>query len=168
MASVIRIPNPEGHKRLENALKLARAKNVRVGWFDSARYEDGTPVAYVASIQEFGYVKGNIPPRLGMRTTAAEKGAPGGEWSKVAYGAARAVIDGSLGPNGMMDLIGLKASGDFAKHIAEVQEPPLKSATIKARQRRYANRKIVGNLYKPLVATGTMISTLTYVVGIED
>ncbi len=29
-------------------------REARIGWFESARYEDGTPVAYVATIQEFG------------------------------------------------------------------------------------------------------------------
>lgn len=29
-------------------------REAKIGWFPGARYEDGTPVAYVAAIQEFG------------------------------------------------------------------------------------------------------------------
>jgi hypothetical protein len=42
-----------GIKVLEKALKISGMKT-SVGWFPGAKYQDGTPVAYVAAIQEYG------------------------------------------------------------------------------------------------------------------
>ena len=44
-----------GIKILEEALKISGMKT-SVGWFPGAKYQDGTPVAYVAAIQEYGTV----------------------------------------------------------------------------------------------------------------
>lgn len=44
-------------KGLEELMKRVQEMgrlHTEVGWLDTAKYEDGTPVAYVASIQEFG------------------------------------------------------------------------------------------------------------------
>lgn len=38
----------------EIAARLDRAKNVEVGFLENATYDDGTPVAYIAAINEFG------------------------------------------------------------------------------------------------------------------
>lgn len=50
-------------------------KELRVGWFESDRYEDGTPVAYIAKLNEEGHINGAgsafpgsiTPPRPFMR-----------------------------------------------------------------------------------------------------
>ena len=44
-----------GIKKLVVALEKSSIK-AQVGWFPGAKYADGTPVAYVAAIQEFGSV----------------------------------------------------------------------------------------------------------------
>lgn len=117
-------------------------------------------------LQEWGYEAFNVrfPPRPFMRLTVSEQGKPGGAWSQLAATAARSVILGSLNPAGLMDLIGLRASADIAKTIASIQSPALEESTIKARQRRYANKTKRGNLYKPLVDTGQMVNSVTYEV----
>ncbi|MFT8655942.1 MAG: hypothetical protein ABF785_04530 [Acetobacter papayae] len=56
-----------GGAGLANALKqlqdkLGQGAHVRVGFLEDATYPDGTPVAYIASIQEFGGVA-EIPER---------------------------------------------------------------------------------------------------------
>ncbi|MDL2105264.1 hypothetical protein QQJ69_19235, partial [Proteus mirabilis] len=48
--------------------ELAR-KRLSVGFFEHSKYPDGTPIAYVASIQELGYPAGGIPPRPFLRPT---------------------------------------------------------------------------------------------------
>ena len=60
-----------GSRILATAIRDIQSKKLRVGWFDTARYQDGTPVAYVAAIQEFGH--GAIPPRPFMRPTIAQQ-----------------------------------------------------------------------------------------------
>ena len=46
----------------------ARSAGVDVGFFESARYPDGTPVALVAAVHEFGTEDGRIPERPSFRT----------------------------------------------------------------------------------------------------
>ena len=66
-----RVPSPV-RERITLAAKELDGKELKVGWFASSKYENGTPAAYVAAIHEFGYPEGNIPPRLGMRGTIQE------------------------------------------------------------------------------------------------
>src|ERR1700761_5955410 len=53
MASLKR-QNPKAFEQLSVKLKELDGLELRVGWFESPRYEDGTPVAGVAAVQEFG------------------------------------------------------------------------------------------------------------------
>lgn len=159
MAKVIRKPGP-GVKQLAAINEFGRMRG-RVGWFASARYPNGIPVAYVASVHEFGWPAGNIPARLGMRSTAAEKQP---EWRATAQRAAKGVVSGALTPAGAMDVIGLKAAGDLRKHITEVREPPLKVDTVKARLAGKKQGRVVSiTIAKPLVRSGHMLTTLTNV-----
>lgn len=132
----------------------------KVGFFESAKYPDGTPVAYVASIHEFGYAEGNIPPRSFMRPTIAEHSK---EWAKQFGGGAKRVAEGTMTPSQVMDAVGLAAAGEVAKTIAGIKEPPLQESTIEARKHRYADKKTTGNLSKPLVDTAVMVNSITSV-----
>ncbi len=51
--------------------KISNAATLRVGFFEDATYPDGTSVAMVAALQEFG--SGPIPARSYFRTMIAEK-----------------------------------------------------------------------------------------------
>ena len=62
-----------GGKKLEAILKKAeeaRRKQVKVGFFSTAKYDDGTPVAANAAIQEFG-LGASIPERPFFRQSIA-------------------------------------------------------------------------------------------------
>lgn len=148
-----------GRKKLDNILNGVVNKEGKVGWFESAKYPDGTPVAYVASIQEFG--SGSIPPRSFMRSTAAHKR---DEWKDNMKKGADAIANGGETMSSVMEKVGLGAAGDIRKTIATLTEPPLKQATINARLSKMADGKTVGNLDKPLVETGHMLNTLTNTV----
>jgi hypothetical protein len=65
----VRHVSGNGRKALEVALQTLGNKVGKVGWFEGAKYPDGTQVAYVATIQEYGYSPKNIPPRPFMRPT---------------------------------------------------------------------------------------------------
>ncbi|WVW37743.1 virion morphogenesis protein [Aeromonas phage Gekk3-15] len=56
-------------KDLSKALKSMHGRSVEAGWFESAKYSDGTPVAAVAAWNELGTPDANypIPPRPFMR-----------------------------------------------------------------------------------------------------
>lgn len=119
----------------------------RVGWFESARYEDGTPVAYVATIHEFG--SGAIPARPFMRPAVAEHGQ---EWlDQLAAGAKKAVQPGAtLTPLMVLEAVAMMAAGNVAEMIQAVNSPPLDPRTV-ARK----------GFDKPLVDTGQMFQSVT-------
>ncbi len=148
------VPGP-GARGLQAAAKGLRKSQGKVGWFPSAVYPDGTPVALVASVQEFGSPSKGIPPRLGMRETQATKQ---GEWRTVSEGAVAGILAGTVAPAHLMEALCLKAEGDLREHITKVQTPALKPATIRARQRRSASGEASS---KPLNDTGYMLATLT-------
>ena len=150
-----------GIKNLEKTLKNINGLTTKVGWFPGAKYQDGTPVAYVATIQEYGSPMNGIPPRSFMRTTIAEKE---NEWAKLARSGAKAIIAGNASPIMVMEGLGLAASGDIRKKISEINSPALKAETIAARKRKLSKGKKVGALTKPLVETSLMVSSLTSTV----
>lgn len=136
-------------------------KSAKVGFFDSAKYADGTPVAYVASIQEFGVAEKNIPPRPFMRPTVSGQKET---WGKLAESGARSVLKGNTDIHNVMTQIAGKAAADIQTTITKVTSPALSPKTIAARLRKRADGKTVGNLTKPLVDSGLMLSSLTFKV----
>lgn len=160
MATVKRTPGP-GAERLKLLLQGVTNKVGKVGFFETSKYEDGTPVAYVATIQEYGAPERGIPPRPFMRPTIAEKQ---NEWKGLAEQGARAMLDGKATGEQVLEVIGLKAAGDIRKAISAVTTPALKPATVAARLRGYKDKQTVGSLTKPLVHTGVMLNAVTSVV----
>lgn len=140
------------HKDMKQLTTLAKELGeleVASGWLESAKYENGTPVAYVASIQEFG--TGPIPPRPTMRPTVT---AQTQRWGKIYAQTVKSATSGSA----VLEVMGAVVSGDFREAISELTSPPLAESTLKARKRR-------GNgSTKPLVDQRVMINTLTHVV----
>ena len=173
-------------KDLKQSVKGFAGKSIRVGWFETAKYEDGTPVAYVASVQEFGH--GAIPPRSFMRTTTAEKSAT---WAETAEKLVKRVADGKMTPEAAAEVLGAKAAGDVRKKIASIQAPPLALTTLILRKKKRAGDTVTGKTVgqvkrdvdfigprakgdkslnvsgvskKPLVFDGVLIGTLTHIV----
>ena len=174
MAKVTRVPG-DARKRLEKALASIEGRAGRVGWFDSAKYPDGTPVAYIASIHTFGYPPKNIPMRLDLRGLSDERQS---EWARIARFAAKKVIAGEVTADEMLELLGAAAEGDIRKLIASVQLPELAASTKAARARRMgiAVEALTGTGAKPLVEPtmskkngggpgGLLLATVTHNVG---
>jgi hypothetical protein len=175
----IKRSNPKAFEALTNRLRELEGIETRVGWFPGAKYEDGTPVAYVASIQEFG--AGPIPPRPFFRpTVAAEKD----NWSKYAAQGAKAVLDGKLSAIDVMDGLGERAQEDVKETINQITAPPLSPITLELRamKARDPNLRITGAVIgqvaakvrqpgyqlasgtpdKPLIDSKTLITALTH------
>lgn len=178
MAGVTR-SSPKAVEALNARLKQLEGVETKVGWFPGAKYEDGTPVAYVAAIQEFG--AGPIPPRPFFRTTvAAEKTA----WSQHAAQGAKAVLKGTHTARDVMDGLGELAQEDVKETINQITAPPLSPITLELRAMKHRDPalKITGKLVgevaarvrqpgyqlaggtpdKPLVDSKLMITTLTH------
>lgn len=139
-----------GLERLQKSIADMQTKRAAVGFFDTAHYTDGTPVAYVATIQEFGH--GAIPPRSFMRSTIAEQQAA---WqATLAQGSKRVMAD-KLTVEQMLEAFGMMAAGQIKEKIASIMAPGLSDATLSSRLRRNNTST------KPLVDTGTLISSVS-------
>lgn len=146
-------------ERLEQLIKELETKVVKVGYFEHSTYPDGTPIAYVAAIQEMGYVKGGIPARPTLHP-AMEAGT-----SNYKNGVARAFRNAMAGDDLVTGLnaIGEVAAGDVKQAISSLTSPSLKQSTVDARRRRHHAGKASD---KPLVDSGQMLQAVTY--SVED
>lgn len=149
---------------LRQAVKGLDGAQGRVGWFPSAKYEGGQPVAGIAAVQEFGSPARNIPPRSFFRTTATEKRE---SWAHTVEQVSRAAAQGKIEPGRVIEAVALAAEGHVRETITKIQSPPLKTATIDARKRRLANggAGAQATIAKPLVDTGILLNTLTSETG---
>lgn len=163
MAKVVRKPGP-GSNSLKVLLEGLETNKVgKVGFFETAKYPDGTPVAYVATIQEFGSPAQGIRPRSFMRTTISERQE---SWRRLALSGAKAILAGNENMDTVLDKIGMAAAGDIRRKITQITTPELKPATVAARARRYADGGKGGASNKPLIDTGILLNSVTN--SVED
>lgn len=147
-----------GRDVLAKRLADLQSKQAAVGWFATAKYpESGIPVAYVATIQEFGYPEGNIPARSFVRSTQAEKQKG---WSVLLAKGSSRVMEGKMTAEFMYDALGLQVAGDIRKTLATAAFMPLADSTISARaHERGVSIEEVNK--DPLHDTGYMQASLT-------
>lgn len=125
---------------------------VKAGFIDGATYPDGTPVAMVAAVNEYGDPARNQPPRQFFRNAIAQHES---EWADtIARGMEKGVDARTI-----LSIVGEQIAGDVVQSIATLIEPPIKDATIANRLRR-GNESV-----KPLVDTKVMIRDVHYEVG---
>ena len=119
---------------------------LKVGFFSTARYEDGTPVAAVAAWNEFGTKK--TPERPFFRRALAEAEDGIGD-----------IIEDGIDPEKMVitlrlaETVGQYVQGEIQESITALKEPPNAPGTI--RQKGSTN---------PLIDTTHMRGSVTYVV----
>lgn len=134
---------------LKKTLEEMERKTLQVGFFDTAHYPDGTPVAYVASIQEFGW--GPIPPRPFMRVAQAQNKE---KWLNNLARASKAAINGKIEFLHALEQVGKVAAGDVQKAIKAVTAPPLSPLTLLLRKHKKGadpekiGGKLVGQYHK--------------------
>lgn len=163
----------------EIADKAGDGGTLRTGFLENATYPDGTPVAYVAAIQEFGSPEVGIPPRSFFRTMIAAKQK---DWPRALGALAKNNdydIDKALGQMGA----GIK--GQLQESIQEVDGPALSPVTLLLRE-RFGNHpeeisfadvqqarhdiasgtepKVTGTQAKPLVWTGHLLNSVDFEV----
>ena len=147
---------------LKKIVKQSQAIQAQVGFFSSAKYEDGTQVAYVASIQEFGNIQKNIPPRPFMRPAKDNNIT---QWKNIFTKATTNAIKNNNSIKGAFDIIALTAEGDIKKAIKSVTKPALKTATVEARLRgKKQGKKVSLTVAKPLIDSGYMLASVTHEV----
>jgi len=101
-------------KALSKAMGDANNKSLQVGWFESAKYDDGTPVAGIAAQNEFGNPKLSIPPRPFLRPAVENKQ---DSWAGIAEQGAKAIVNGKASITQVLNAIGLKSSADIKSSI---------------------------------------------------
>lgn len=155
MAQVKRIPGP-GRANLERVLKYLETHEAAAGWFNSSVYPDGTPVAYVAVIQEFGAPEQGIPSRSYQRVTIAERQK---HWSVLFGKGIKAALEGRVDPEDVLNGLGLQVAGDMRKTLSRITTPELKESTLRARaKRRGVDIESVNK--DPLRDSNLMVNTL--------
>lgn len=157
--------------------QLAKTK-VKAGWFSKHKYPDGTPIAYVATIQEYGYHGGgvNIPPRPFMRPAEADHKK---EWAMLSGRVASNYLAGKSGLD--TDIVGESMVDGIAKAIISGSHTPLSQITLLLRKWRkegttinkstveQARRQLAEHPETPVSAnstplhdTGAMLISLSY------
>lgn len=128
-------------KQLERQLK-STASGVQAGWFSSAKYNDGTPVASIAALMEHGTQSQGIPARPFLRQAIAKNE---GDWASLADQAALQFVQGNISSEQMLNLLGAKASGDIQESIIDGDFAPLSPITIALRRLKNDGVKITGS-----------------------
>ena len=140
-------------KGVLDALKNATGDELQVGWFESAKYDDNTPVAGVAAVQEFG--SNGIPPRPFFRPAIEDNK---DSWAKLVEQGAKAMLTGNTSMNDVLNGLGLTVQADVKNAIVSGDHLALSPVTL-------AIRRSKGNTNTdPLRDTGLMLATITYEV----
>jgi hypothetical protein len=126
---------------------LGTARSVDVGFMRGATYPDGTSVALVAAINEYGRSKVGQPPRPFFRNMIAAKQK---EWGPAT---AKLLVAHQYDAKAVLTAVGEAVEGQLKASIDEFVSPPLKPSTIAAK-----------GFDKPLIDTGEMRKSVTYQV----
>lgn len=129
----------------ELAKKVSKTATLRVGFLENATYPDGTPVAMVAMIQDFGAPGAGIPPRPFFRNMVAAKSAG---WPAALAANLKAK---NYDVTAALDLVGEGIEGQLRQSITDTNSPPLSPKTV-ARK----------GSAKPLVDTGHMLNSVAH------
>lgn len=151
-----------GQDKLNKKLReIAGIKaNLKVGFFQNSRYPDGTPVAYVAYLNEMGI---HNPRRPFMKRTLRRNLK---KWIK---GIRSSVKYGGLSRNSVLNAYrkaGIVAVGDVKETIRSWKPGGNSPQTVrmKARRGRSGRNTTAINPEQVLIDTGQMISSIAYEV----
>lgn len=164
------------------AKKLGESGTVRVGFLENATYPDGTSVAMVAAIQNFGAPGAGVPARPFFTGMVEREGPTWGD--KVA----KVVVATGYDTARTLGLMGREIADELQDSIRETQEPPLSPVTIMLRSMRRENPdlKVTGATVgeaaarvaagesplsdtstKPLIDTGDLLNAVDYEISVK-
>lgn len=135
----IKQSNPKAFQELDLRIKELQSKEAKVGYFENSKYPDGTPVAYVAAIQEMGSPARSIPPRPTMRPAQLETE---NQVRAIAAQGAQQILEGKNTAYNVMSLIGLAVQNQVSKNIATLVSPALSPLTLAIRKFKKLNPNV--------------------------
>ena len=154
-----------GGAKLEAKLKelaalVAKPATLRVGFLENAKYPDGTPVALIAAIQDFGAPSVGIPPRPFFRNMIAAKK---GEWPAAIAALLKA---NDLDAEKALDQAGQAIARQLRQSIIDTNTPALAESTLRKRGvpagTKYDPTDSSTFGAKPLVDTGHMLNSVDH------
>lgn len=173
----------KGGAKLKAALqemekRSANARNLGVGFMSGSTYPDGTPVAMVAAIQNYGAPGASIPKRPFFSSMVKTK-SPG--WGDALGNALKST---HYDAHDSLAKMGNDIGGELRNSIIETTSPPLSPITLMLRKmygnhpeeitgaavgeaaRRVAEGKTgaSGTQAKPLVWTGHMLDSVEFAI----
>lgn len=151
-----------GQDKLNRKLReLSMIKvNTKIGFFEKSKYPDGTPVAYVAYLNEMGI---HNPRRPFLKRTIRRN------LNKWVNGIKYSIKGGGLNRSNVLNAYrkaGIVAVGDVKKTIRSWEPGGNAPATVAAKRRRGRNgrNQQAINPEQVLIDTGLMISSVAYEV----
>lgn len=129
------------------ARRMRNPGTLRVGFLEGATYPDGTPVALVAAIQNFGAPARGIPPRPFFTNMIKAKSDGWGD------SFARIMAQPNMTPKRALKIMGQGIEGQLRESIVATNTPPLAPATI-------ARKGGTPTAAKPLIDTGHMFDSI--------
>ena len=117
--------------KLGNLSKELRGKVVNVGIPSDAQYEDGTSLAYVATIQEFGAPAVGIPPRPFFVPTIKNNR---DRWVKELAAHVKQINGGQITADDALAAVGEAAVADFKAAVIKIDSPALSPITVVLRE----------------------------------
>lgn len=134
--------------KLEEIAKASTsARSVKIGFLAGATYPNGTSVAMIAAIQDFGAPSVGIPPRPFFRNMIAAKRP---EWP-AAMGALLKANNYNAAKT--LDQTGFAIAGQLRQSIQQTNAPPLAKSTIRRK-----------GFDKPLIDTGHLFNSVDHEV----
>lgn len=162
----------------ETARKVSRPGTLRVGFLEGATYPDGTSVAMVAAIQNFGTPARGIPPRPFFTDMVRRYR---GTWPS---DLGKLLKANDMDASKALKIEGQVIAGELQQQIVETMSPSLSPTTLMLRKMRKDNPDLVvtaatvgeaharvraGESYagvsaKPLVDSGDMLKSVDHEV----
>jgi len=131
-----------GGEKLQKALmelskKVRNASTLSVGWPEGATYENGTPVAQVAAIQEFGAPSRHIPPAAFFRKLIADKSTSWGQ------NLATALEMTNYDAKAALEMLGEDMEMQLWDYVVNTDRPELRPITLMLRKMKMQDPSLV-------------------------
>jgi hypothetical protein len=129
------------------AARLKKGGLLKVGFLEGAKYPNGTSVALVAAVQNFGAPARGIPPRPFFSNMVQDKSPT---WAPALAGLLKST---GYDVEAALQMMGEGIKGQLQQSIRDTNAPPLSPLTIERK-----------GFDKPLIDTGHMINSVDYEV----